>query len=84
MARNSLLLGLILLSGASLSGCDRSSQSDALENDPFAARSSGKLEDQFGKGFARAARAKPNSEPKPVDKNELVPVNYTAEPIPIH
>ncbi len=83
MARHSLLLGLILLSGASLSGCNRNSGGDAPENDPFAARPSGKLEDQFGKGFAKAARAKPNSEPQTVDKNELVPVSYTAEPIPI-
>ncbi len=83
MARHSLLLGLILLSGALLSGCNRNSQSDAPENDPFAARSSGKLEDQFGKGFAKAARAKPDSEPQTVDKNELAPVSFTAEPIPI-
>ena len=83
MARHSLLLGLILLSGASLSSCNRNSGSDAFENDPFAARSSGKLEDQFGKGFAKAARAKPNSEPRTVDKRELVPVSYTAEPVPI-
>jgi hypothetical protein len=83
VAKFSLLLGLVLLSGASLSACNRSSESDALENDPFAPRQSAKVEDQFGKGFAQAARAKPNSEPRTVDRRELVPVSYTAEPIPI-
>lgn len=84
MARHSLLMGLILFSGALLSACNRDSGNDALENDPFAARSSGKSEEKFGKGFARAARANPNSEPRTVRKDELPPVSYTAEPVPIH
>ena len=83
MARHPLLIGLILLSGASLSACNRDSGNDAFENDPFAARSSGKSEDRFGKGFAKAASAKPNSEPRTVRKDELTPVSYTAEPVPI-
>jgi len=83
VASHSLLIGLILLSGASLSACNRQSGNDAPESDPFAASSSTKG-DQFGKGFGKASRADPNSEPVNLSEIELPPVSYTAEPVAIN
>jgi hypothetical protein len=84
VARHSLLLGLILLSGASLSSCNRSDDTDAHENDPFAARTTGAAKgDQFGKEFGKMHRADPNSEPAKVVEGTLPPVSYTAEPLPV-
>ena len=82
VAKHSLLVGLLLLSGASLSACDRKSGRDAFENDPFAARSTAK-EDQFGKGFGKAFRADRNAEPANVVEGDLVPVSRTTEPVEI-
>ena len=79
VAKKSLLIGL-LLSGASLSACHRASESDALHNDPFAVRSIAKG-DKFGKGFGKAFRADPNSEPLNVTRDDVIPVSQTAEPV---
>jgi len=78
-AKKSLLIGL-LLSGASFSACNRASESDAADNDPFAARSVAKG-DQFGKGFGKAFRADPNAEPVNVARDDVIPVSRTAEPV---
>ncbi len=83
MAKHSLLMGLLMLSGVSISACDRNSGNDAPENDPFAARSAGNQDDQFGKGFGKAHRADPNSEPVNIADVELAPVTATGEPVPI-
>ena len=80
VAKTSLLIGLMLLSGASLSACNRKSESDALANDTFAVPSAAKG-DQFGKGFGEAFRADPNSEPANVARNDVIPVSKTAEPV---
>ena len=80
VVKQSLLIGLILLSGASLSACNRKSESDVLANDPFAVRSTAKG-DQFGKGFGKAFRADPKSEPANVARDDVIPVSKTAEPI---
>ncbi len=73
----------MLLSGASLSACERKSESDVLANDPFAVRSTA-MEDQFGKGFGKAFRADPNSEPRNVVEGDVVPVSLTGQPVEIN
>ena len=83
MARQSLLIGLIILSGASLSACNRESGRDALDNDPFAARSTAK-DAQFGEGFGKLQRAPPNSEPANIVTSDVPPVSMTAEPVEIN
>ena len=80
VANPSLLIGLILLAGASLSACNRTSESDVLANDPLAVGSTAK-EDQFGKGFGKVFRADPNSEPANVARDDVLPVSSTAEPV---
>jgi hypothetical protein len=40
-------------------------------------------EDKFGVGFGTAFRASPDSEPKIVNDDDLVPVSWTTEPINI-
>jgi len=77
-----LLFGVVVLAGASLSACGRQQENGAIEGDPFAARSTAK-EDQFGKGFGEAFRADPNSKPRTVLENDVVPVSLTAEPVTI-
>lgn len=79
MIRPKLVFGLILLAGASLTACGKKSGSDALANDPFASASA-KPEDRFGKGFGKAHRAKPNSEPSNVVEGDVIPVSLTTEP----
>ncbi len=83
VAKHSLLVGLILLSGVSLSACNRQSGTDAPESDPFATSSIAK-EDQFGEGFGKAFRADPNSEPAKVSKRDVIPVSHTTEPVEIN
>ncbi len=80
MASRSLLLGLILLSGASLTACNRKGGSDALEKDPFATTTKAKG-DEFGKGFGKAYRADPRSEPVTIKKGDLIPVTTKGEPV---
>ncbi len=71
-----------MLIGTSLSACHRQSDSDVLANDPFAANSA-RPEDRFGKGFGKAFRADPKSEPVKVKPGDVNPVSTTAEPLPV-
>lgn len=41
-------------------------------------------EDKFGLAFGTAFRAKPDSEPVPVNDGDIVPVSLTTEPIDIN
>ncbi len=76
-----LLIGLMIITGASFSACDRKSGNDALDTDALAAGPTTAKGDEFGKEFGAAYRANPNSEPRVIDKNELQPVSYTSEPV---
>lgn len=80
MSRLTILVGLIF-AGASLSSCNKNSDSDALVLDARA--DTGRVEDKFGKGFGEAFRADPNSEPANVSANDVNPVSFTTEPEPI-
>ncbi len=42
------------------------------------------MEDQFGKGFGKAFRASPNSEPANLVEGDVIPVSNTAEPVEIN
>jgi len=75
-------MGLMMMAVASLSACNRNSESDVIANDPFAAGSTAKG-DQFGKVFGEASRASPNSEPANIVEGDLPPVSMTAEPLPL-
>ena len=66
--------------GTSITACQRQSSDDVLENDPFAATRA-RPEDQFGKGFGKAYRADPKSEPVTINKGDLIPVSTTTEPV---
>ncbi len=79
---NVVVFGLILLAGASLTACGRTNGSDAPANDSFASTSTAQ-EDRFGKGFGKAFRADPNSEPANVVEGDVIPVSDTAEPLPV-
>ena len=70
----------MLLVGASVVACERKPNDDASVANPFAQKST-RTEDQFGKGFGRAFRADPKSQPAPVKKGDVVPVSYSAEPV---
>jgi hypothetical protein len=80
MSRLTILVGLIL-AGASLSSCNKNSDSDAPVLDARA--DAGRQEDKFGKGFGEAFRADPNSEPANVSANDVNPISLTTEPEPI-
>ena len=80
IARQSLFIILTLVSGASLSACERKSGSDAFETQGFTASSTVK-EQRFGKAFEEARRADPKSEPHDNSKNALPPISYTDEPV---
>lgn len=77
----SIIVGLMLLTGTSLAACNRTDGEDVLANDPFAGNTSARSENQLGKGFGKAFRADPNSEPANVAEGDLGPVSYTAEPV---
>ena len=74
-----LALGLILIAATSLGACNRRSADDVVANDPFA-KAGERQEDRFGKGFGKAYRAAPNSEPMNVVEGDVVPVSPTTEP----
>ena len=74
-----LIFGLTLVVGMSLTACSSKSGDDILAKDPFSAASAGG-EDRFGKGFGKAYRAKPNSEPANVIESDVIPVSLTSEP----
>ena len=79
-ANRSLLVGMIVSTGLSLSACSQERESDAFSNDPLAGNSTAKG-DQFGKGFGKAFRADPHSEPINVSREDVIPVSNTAEPV---
>ncbi len=70
---------LIVAAGASLSACGKNGGRDTLA--PDSQVESGRVEDQFGKGFGEAFRADPNSEPANVSEDDVKPVSLTAEPV---
>ena len=82
MIRPTFLFGLMLLTGASLTACNKQDASDALLPDQAASKAR-HPEDQFGEGFGNAFRAEPNSEPATVDEGDVIPVSQTAEPVQI-
>ena len=77
-----LLLGLILLTGMSLTACGKKSERDMLV--PEAGVESGRVEDTFGEGFGEAFRADSNAEPRNVVDSDVKPVSLTTEPVPIN
>lgn len=78
--RPGLVLGLILLAGASLAGCGRNDDGEAPDTDLFA-NGSEKGQEGFGDTFEQASRASPNSEPIDVGENDLPPVSTTTDPV---
>lgn len=74
-----LALGLILIAATSLGACNRKSAGNVAVNDPFG-KVGERQEDRFGKGFGKAFRAAPNSEPMNVVEGDVVPVSPTTEP----
>ncbi len=78
--RPGLVLGLILLAGASLAGCGRNDDGEAPGPDLFADRSE-KGQEGFGDTFEKASRASPESEPINVGEDDLPPVSTTTEPV---
>lgn len=72
---------LMLLGAASLVACGKYERNDL--DPPESADTGGRVEDQFGKGFGKAFRADPNSEPANVSDNDVVPVSLDTEPVPI-
>lgn len=75
-----LSTSLILVAGMSLTACGEKSDED-LPVPAARSSESGRVEDQFGKGFGKAYRADPMSEPANVTQNDVIPVSRTAEPI---
>lgn len=78
-----VITGLILTAGASLTACQKKAVGDAAGFDVSGAEAV-RTEDKFGKGFGKAFRAPPNSEPANVADSDVAPVSRTAEPIPIN
>lgn len=70
---------LILAAGVSVSACGKNEGRDTVA--PESRAESGRVEDQFGKGFGEAFRADPNSEPANVSEDDVKPVSLTAEPV---
>lgn len=81
--RPALVAGSILLAGASLTACSSKAGSDAAGSDQLASKA-GRPEDKFGKGFGKAFRAPPNSEPAKLSDVDMVPVSLTDEPVQIN
>ncbi len=68
----------ILLLGALLSACGGGGGSSTTVTPPAA-----KFEAQFGANFATAFEQPNNTEPRPVAAGDVIPVNQTAEPVPL-
>ncbi len=77
-----VITGLILTAGASLTACQKKTVGDAAGFDVSEGQAV-RTEDKFGKGFGKAFRAPPNSEPANVSDSDVAPVSRTAEPIPL-
>lgn len=86
MADRKLLFAIVITTAASLSACSLKSEREVVSDDPLAHRATqaAQQEDQFGKGFGKAFRADPNSEPAKVNANDVAPVSLTEEPLPVH
>ena len=82
ICRLKLILGAIMMAGASLSACSGESEGDVVSQDPLAGRTAAQG-DQFGKGFGKAFRADSNSEPANVSNADVKPVSLTAEPLDV-
>lgn len=82
MNRSTISIGFILVAEMSLSACGNKSEDDFSV--PASRAESGRVEDQFGKGFGKAFRANPNSEPANVAQGDVIPVSRTAEPVDIN
>ncbi|MDQ3080487.1 MAG: hypothetical protein M3R03_10890 [Pseudomonadota bacterium] len=78
----SLTLGFAIVAGMSFTACGKKSDDDIPV--PASQSKSGRVEDQFGKGFGKAFRADKNSEPASVSENDMRPVSLTEEPIEIN
>ena len=77
------IVWLVSLIGGSLSACHKQADSDAVGNDRLGTET-GLTEDKFGRGFGKAFRADPNSEPMNVSDGDMIPVSNTAEPIEVN
>ena len=82
VTKTTTFIGMMLIIGGSLSACGKKSDSDPLVMPASSER--GGIDDQFGKGFGKAFRADPNSEPRKVEEIDLKPVSLTTEPIAIN
>lgn len=86
MNKSLLVVGGVVLLGIGLAGCG-SSRSGVMGGGGDVGGTPAKplaFEDQFGaNGFAPAYRAQPNSEPRDVAAGDVIPVNATAEPVPL-
>ena len=81
VAKATTIFSLILITGGSLSACNKKGGDEPLMIEP--GRDSGALDSKFGKGFGPASIADPNSEPRNVQDNDVAPVSLTTEPVAI-
>ena len=81
VAKATMILGLVLIAGGSLSACNKKSGSEPLTVE--AGRDAGAIDSKFGKGFGTAFNADPNSEPRNVQDSDVAPVSLTTEPVAI-
>ncbi len=79
MKRTLLTAVAVILLGAALSACGGGGGGSSTTVTPPAA----KFEDQFGSKFASAYQGAPNTEPVDVAPGDVIPVNATAEPVPL-
>lgn len=82
MIPSRLTIGLLLIAGASLSSCSGKEEGDAFASSNLSAAID-RSDAPFGKGFEKKFRADPNSDPTEVKNDDLAPVSFTTEPVPI-
>lgn len=68
----------LLVLAAGLSACSGGGGGGATVTPPSA---SARIEDQLGTGFGVDFRASPNSDPRDLAANDVIPVNPAADPI---
>ncbi|MFI4965737.1 MAG: hypothetical protein ACHP9T_10250 [Caulobacterales bacterium] len=83
MKRTLLTTAAILLLGASLSACFGGGGGSAMVTPTPPPPPPPRFDAQFGANFSTDFQASPNSEPHPVAAGDVVPVNPTAEPVPL-
>lgn len=81
VAKATMILGLVLIAGGSLSACNKKRGDEPLMIEP--GRDLGATDNKFGKKFGSAFNADPNSEPRNVYEGDLAPVSLTTEPVAI-